>query len=390
MMAMGVLKGISTQPTLGWMKYVSSITKLIGICLFSVTAVQGQPNAKHESQRLSAEHYITAYSDAAVTDMARSGVPASITLAQGMFESDYGNSPLAREANNHFGIKCHKEWSGPTYHQDDDAPNECFRKYSDVWQSYADHSEFLRSRERYAGLFELNKTDYKGWAHGLKKAGYATNPHYAHRLIEIIERYDLTRFDQSGLVASRTFSKTDHPAEPVRVDPPKAGDIQADASMEKPRRAVPAVSGRDNSPVRTWKIKKTASPGNSSGAAMASADAGINKINGVPYVVARDGDTWSKIAREYNVELWQVLEFNDAVKNDPVAVGDIVYLRNKKNKAESFTHTIAAGETLRDVAKRYGVKLSRLYKMNELAPGQEPQPGTKVYLQRAMLMGVVL
>jgi LysM repeat protein len=375
------------------MKYVS-FTQLLALplFLFSSTTAWAQSQTQREAVRLSAEQYITAYSDAAVTDMARTGVPASITLAQGMFESDYGNSPLAKDANNHFGIKCHKEWTGPTYHQDDDAPNECFRKYMDVWQSYADHSEFLRTRERYASLFELSKTDYKGWAHGLKRAGYATNPHYAHRIIDLIERYDLTRFDQSGLVASRAAIKTEKPAEPMRTEVAQAGTVQADASQVKgKRRAVPAVSGRDKAPVRTWRFKKTTESASTEKTVAIPASTDAGKINGVPFVLAREGDTWSKIARDQGIELWQVLEFNDAVKNDVVHSGEVVFVRSKKNKAETaLAHQVKPGETLRGISQQYGVKLSRIYRMNELAPGQEPEVGSKVYLQRAMLMGVVL
>ncbi len=375
------------------MKYVS-FTQLLALplFLFSSTTAWAQSQTQREAVRLSAEQYITAYSDAAVTDMARTGVPASITLAQGMFESDYGNSPLAKDANNHFGIKCHKEWTGPTYHQDDDAPNECFRKYMDVWQSYADHSEFLRTRERYASLFELSKTDYKGWAHGLKRAGYATNPHYAHRIIDLIERYDLTRFDQSGLVASRAAIKTEKPAEPMRTEVAQAGTVQADASQVKgKRRSVPAVSGRDKAPVRTWRFKKTTESASTEKTVAIPASTDAGKINGVPFVLAREGDTWSKIARDQGIELWQVLDFNDAVKNDVVHSGEVVFVRSKKNKAETaLAHQVKPGETLRGISQQYGVKLSRIYRMNELAPGQEPEVGSKVYLQRAMLMGVVL
>lgn len=383
----------STPANLHAMKYVPFKLLLAPLLFlfYSITA-GAQSHSRREAVRLSAEQYITAYSDAAVTDMARTGVPASITLAQGMFESDYGNSPLAKDANNHFGIKCHKEWTGPTYHQDDDAPNECFRKYENVWQSYADHSEFLRTRERYASLFELSKTDYKAWAHGLKRAGYATNPHYAHRIIDLIERYDLTRFDQAGLVASRATIKPEKPAEPMRIEVAQPGAVQADASQVKSnRRSVPAVSGRDKAPVRTWKFKKTTenAPAEKSVTVASTTDA--SKINGVPFVLAREGDTWSKIARDQGIELWQVLDFNDAVKNDVVRPGEVVFIRSKKNKAESaLVHQVKPGESLRGISQQYGVKLSRIYRMNELAPGQEPEVGSKVYLQRAMLMGVVL
>lgn len=135
----------------------------------------------------------------AIKDMVKTGVPACITLAQGILESESGNSKLAQEANNHFGIKCHKEWEGKTFHQDDDARDECFRKYSTVLESYDDHSDFLKTRSRYAFLFELDVTDYKGWAHGLKKAGYATNPNYAHKLIDLIERYNLEAINNEAI-----------------------------------------------------------------------------------------------------------------------------------------------------------------------------------------------
>ncbi|MBU1720205.1 MAG: glucosaminidase domain-containing protein, partial [Bacteroidetes bacterium] len=147
-------------------------------------------------EKMSAPEYVGKFKEAAIREMEEGGVPASITLAQGLLESGNGNSPLARNANNHFGIKCHVGWEGETYIQDDDEANECFRKYKTVFDSYRDHSNFLRNRQRYAFLFELDPTDYKGWAKGLKKAGYATDPSYADRLIKLIEQYELHKIDE--------------------------------------------------------------------------------------------------------------------------------------------------------------------------------------------------
>ena len=167
------------------------------LCLFLVgvcgTNVLGQP----AEYKLSQEEYIEKYKDEAIREMLMHGVPASITLSQGMLESGNGNSPLAVYANNHFGIKCHKGWEGLTFIQDDDEKNECFRKYGSVLESYSDHSAFLSGRSRYATLFDLKRTDYKGWAKGLKKAGYATNPHYPQLLIKIIEKHNLNEYDKT-------------------------------------------------------------------------------------------------------------------------------------------------------------------------------------------------
>ncbi len=152
--------------------------------------------AQPAEQLITRKEYIETYKDEAVREMLVNGIPASITLAQGILESDNGNSALARYANNHFGIKCHAGWNGPSFYQDDDAKDECFRKYYSAYRSYKDHSEFLRTRTRYASLFSLKPTDYKGWARGLKKAGYATNPKYADLLIKLIEENDLAQYDK--------------------------------------------------------------------------------------------------------------------------------------------------------------------------------------------------
>ncbi len=314
--------------------------------------VQAQPNLRSDTGRITPEMYIEMFKDAAISDMMKTGVPSSITLAQGMYESDYGNSPLAKGAFNHFGIKCHKEWSGDTYHKDDDAPNECFRKYENVTQSYDDHSDFLRSRERYHSLFELEIIDYKGWAHGLKKAGYATNPSYASKIIGLIEKYNLSEFDAQG----------------VKVP------ISAEKGETK---AIPIPKKTESKTVKTIIDPKPSS-------------LDTKTVNGVPFVCAREGDTWTKISSENGIELWQVLEFNDADKNDILQVGNKVYIKAKKNKSTTFTHILQEGETMHDISQQYGVKLPKLYKMNQLQPDAKVDAGTKIFLKRAMLFGIVL
>lgn len=346
-------------------RYLWSVKKTIYTCLLFVLlggsmGVYAQPNLHNDTGRITPEMYIEMFKDAAIADMLKTGVPSSITLAQGMYESDYGNSPLAKGANNHFGIKCHKEWSGDTYHKDDDAPNECFRKYENVLQSYDDHSDFLRSRSRYHFLFELETTDYKGWSHGLKKAGYATNPSYASKIIGIIEKYNLSEFDAQGVKVPIT---ADENASPTKVDT---------------KSSTPKTTGRI--PVKN---KKTVSDRKTS-------STNANTVNGVPFVFAREGDTWVKISSENGIELWQVLEFNDAGKNDIIEAGQKVFIKSKRNSGEIFTHIFQEGETMYSISQQYGVKLSKLYKMNQLQPGATLAVGTKIYLKRAMLFGIVL
>lgn len=286
-------------------------------------------NAQPAERRMTRSEYIDTYKDDAIREMQRSGVPASITLAQGILESGDGNSPLAVYGKNHFGIKCHSGWKGKTMHLDDDKKNECFRKYKDVYESYRDHSDFLSTRSRYDFLFELKVTDYKGWAKGLKKAGYATNPKYANLLIKLIEDHELYQYDSYGKV------------------PPR-------------------------------KIKKNRT---STSLAIASATRIIRLHNNIKYVKVQEGDTYQEITRDYNMNLWQILKYNDLNKGDALSEGDIIYLQPKKNKAAEEFHIVKEGETMRDISQFYGVKLKKLYKKNNLIVGTQPNTGDKILLR---------
>ena len=301
--------------------------------------------------RLTAEDYINRYKNDAIKDMLKMQVPASITLAQGMYESENGNSDLARIANNHFGIKCHTDWSGDSYHKDDDAKDECFRKYKSVLESFDDHSLFLRSRDRYAFLFEYKITDYKSWAHGLKKAGYATNPSYAHKLIELIERYGLNELDIAKAAETPFAIKDPAPKmQPVTRDV-VLSDTPATKNMEK-RKAKIEVKPYTH----------------------------YAEENNVKYVIAKSGDSWISIAKENEMMLWQVLKYNDAEKNDPIREGTIVYIKPKRNSAKQSYHIVQPGQTMRDISQLYAVKLNALYKKNQLEPGISPEAGTKIRL----------
>ena len=324
--------------------------------LLSLIALVSSYSFAQDEPRLTAEQYIAQFKEAAIADMKKTGVPASITMAQGMFESDYGNSSLAKVAKNHFGVKCHKDWGGDTYYMDDDAPNECFRKYTSVEESYDDHSNFLRTRDRYKFLFDLQIEDYKGWAKGLKQAGYATNPAYADKLIEIIERYNLQALDQGGT-------------------PQPIADNKEEKHKEKEKKKE--VVNEDNKPIKV-KITPRVKVLN-----------GLATINNIPFVYVEKSDSYLKIAKQYNLELWQILEYNEAEKNDILQIGDIVFVKPKKGRAEVETYTVREGETMYDIAQAYGVRQKKLYQMNNIVPGTALTPGQELKMRKIVICGIV-
>lgn len=285
--------------------------------------------------KTSRQDYIAQWKDVAIEQMHQYGIPASIKLAQGILESADGNSMLARKANNHFGIKCHG-WNGPGVYKDDDAKNECFRKYRNARESFDDHSEFLM-KPRYADLFRLKPTDYKGWAHGLKKAGYATNPKYPQLLIRIIEENNLHEYDKQG--------KGRRPPVDRGPKPDSKGDV----------------------PVIEYSV-------------------GYREMitdNDVKFVFAKSGDTYQSIADAMNLHKWQLLKYNDADKNRSLQEGERVYIKPKRNKAKRADHHIVQeGQTLREISQLHAVKLKRLMKYNDLPENPSLQQGQKVKLRR--------
>ena len=285
------------------------------IALYSISVV---------AQEATSEDYIRKYHKIAIDEMHAYGIPASITLAQGILESGNGNSDLAYKSNNHFGIKCHKNWSGRKVYHDDDAKNECFRKYRKVSDSYRDHSEFIKNRDRYAFLFDYKMTDYTAWAKGLKKAGYATHPEYAEKLINLIERFNLAQYDKASKSGKR--------------------------KVKKPKR-------RDRKQI-------------------------FKSENGLKYVLAETGDTYDIIATEQSLWMWELLAFNDCEKDQQLAQGDLVYLEVKKNKAKSEFHVVKEGETLHFISQLHGIQLAKLQYKNRLKKDQNIQVGQKLFLRK--------
>ena len=290
------------------------------------------------------DRYIAKYSSIAISEMQRSGIPASITLAQGMLESRYGLSSMATDGNNHFGIKCHRDWKGKKMYYDDDAPHECFRVYRSAEESFRDHSDFLRYWDRYKPLFELDPTDYKGWAHGLKKAGYATDPAYATKLIKIIEQYKLYRFD------------TGSAGEVIAVP-------TAPLVLEKQTVTKVTASGEHY----TYSLNQP-----------------LYKCNGVRFVYSQPGETWESMAQSHNLFLKELLAFNDLSQSVPMPRGTVVYLQRKKRQAAPGMemYVFSEGECLRDVCQRFAVRQKCIEKLNGLPEGWVPQEGDRIILRK--------
>ena len=300
------------------------------LALVSVTAF-AQPLSKTYIQ------YIETYNQLAIIQQNEHGIPASITLAQGLLESGAGQSEFARKSNNHFGIKCH-EWTGDKVYHDDDQKGECFRKYEKVLDSYEDHSLFLKNRPRYALLFTLSPTDYESWAHGLKKAGYATDPVYAFKLIALIENYELHKYDLAKL-SEKKISSNKTPL--VVENKPSIGKIGA---------------------IQQHKLFKN---------------------NRVRCVIAEYGDTYASIADEFNISESKLLNYNDLNASGQLNVGAVVYLKYKKNKAskEFSTHVVSQGETMYNIAQKYAIKLEKLYKLNNIPFTQSATVGQTLKLR---------
>jgi len=312
---------------------------LLSILLFLTIAASSAA-----SGRISRQDYIAQHRDDAISDMKRTGVPASITLAQALLESDDGNSALATEANNHFGIKC-AGWSGATFTQDDDRNDECFRKYRDVLQSYDDHSDFLRTRDRYAFLFKLDITDYEGWAKGLKKAGYATNPQYADRLIKIIEDNRLYEFDR--------------------------GIVPVASSVSAPVAALP----QDKKSKR-----KFVSPSVTEVDIFASRKILVN--NGVEYVIAKKGDTYQSLAKELELGYWQLPKYNETDDEASLSEGQIIYIKPKRNETSGSFYVVKDGDSVHSISQAFGVKSKYIFKWNGLSKDQDVRAGQKIWLQK--------
>lgn len=301
--------------------------RLLALIVIMCAIIPAADAKSHIKWNSAYQEYIDKYKDLAIDQMNKYGIPASITLAQGVFESGAGKSSLTRKSNNHFGIKCHSDWKGKKVYFDDDARGECFRAYKNAKESYEDHSRFLSTGRRYRRLFELKTTDYKGWAKGLKAAGYATNPQYAKRLIEIIELYDLDKYDR----AKKSRKK-------------KKGGYEIVAEQHR------VYAKNDNY-----------------------------------YVIARKGDTFRSIGEETGVSYRKIAKYNERDKDDTLREGEIIYLEEKAKRAdksyEGIVHYVEPGESMYSIAQQFGIKVEYLYRLNNLPPYYDIQVGDALRLR---------
>ena len=312
--------------------------KAIFLLLF-VTGALLQVRGQSRTVRQTLEEYVARYHPIAVAHMERYGIPASITLAQGILESDCGNSPLSRSSNNHFGIKCKSNWTGERVYHDDDAKGECFRAYPSVEASYEDHAEFLDRQPRYDSLFCYAATDYRSWARGLKAAGYATAPDYALRLVRIIENNRLYLFDREG--GERLYAAA---AE-------GESGFAAQSSVGEPALAAGGVDPDD------YRVTINAHNGYN-----------VYRTNGVCYVLAKERDSFENIGRQFRLSARNLRKFNDVSADAQPLTGEVIYIGRKKNgwEGNARLHTAVEGETLYSVAQSYAIRIKSLRKINRL------------------------
>ena len=311
--------------------------------------------------RLERQQYIEKYAPLAIEEMERTGIPASITMAQALLESNDGNSYLAVYGKNHFGIKCHKDWNGKKIYYDDDSKHECFRKYNNVEESYRDHSDFLMNKSRYAFLFDLDPTDYKAWAKGLKKAGYATNPHYPQLLIRIIEENRLYDLDK----------KKYNPAKASSSAAAAAAATTAPAAEQEP---VAGGAGDTVSPP----------PMSEEFVIPASGRRQVRMNNRVNFIIVRKGDTFESLTKELGLVRGELSKYNELDKHAVLKEGQVLYLQPKRRQAElgKKEHLVQEGETMYFISQKYAIRLKNLYEMNGMKPGEEPQPGQIIRLRK--------
>ena len=309
------------------LKFSEAIKAALCILLLSSLAIPVEGQKKNTR-----EEYIRTFAELAMREMARAGIPASITLAQGCLESNNGNSRLAVRGNNHFGIKCH-DWTGKKIHHHDDARHECFRAYASAYESYRDHSDFLTTKTRYAPLFEISPHDYRGWAKGLKKAGYATAQNYATLLIRIIEENELYKYDLMVLNGS-------------------------------------VVNEVDTS-------SYFANYG-------AGSERQILLNNQIEYVLSEPGDSPESLRVELGMYKNEIYKYNNLYKGAKLEPGTIIYLQPKRRKAAvgNEIHVVEEGQTMYDISQLYGVKLKHLYRKNHMLEGEQPLEGAEIYLRR--------
>lgn len=361
------------------------------------------------AQREKVQNYVNQYKDLAMSEMRRTGVPASITLAQGILESQSGQSKLAQKSNNHFGIKCKTEWTGEKTYHDDDLRKECFRVYASVEDSYRDHSDFLKNREYYTALFKLDPTDDQGWAYGLKKAGYATEKTYPTRLLKLIADFDLHQYSVQALEnkdLSTSNERVDPKSPTTATTPNNTPIVKSTALTSMPANNSPRlrVINQTKSPAAVEQ-EKMDSLASQTAAAIENAnqeqiivinnqETGTNtakktvlypsepfSINHTKVVFAAAGTSTLSIANKYGISLSKLFDFNEMEQTDILDQDQLLFLEKKLKKGATDVYVCKAGETLTEIAQKEGVRLDAIMEYNNLTKNSVLTDGQKLQLR---------
>lgn len=320
------------------------------------------------AQKDKAADYIANYQTLAINEMIRTGVPAAITLAQGILESSFGESDLCKQSNNHFGIKCKNEWTGDKVYHDDDTRHECFRSYPDAAASYTDHSDFLKNRPYYADLFKLDPTDFTGWAFGLKKAGYATEKDYPQKLLKVINDYNLNDYTLLAL------KKKDQEASVVNVKQIQSTEIPKLSATKY------VTQSEEKEEVEIITNQSSAENGHST-VESKNYPNGIFTINHVKVLFAPEGTSLLALANQYDINFSKLLEFNDMDETNILSEGKLVFLEKKMKKGSTDFHIVQLKETLYDICQMEGVRMDYILEYNGIKKNMQPVVGEKIYLR---------
>jgi len=381
--------------------------KLI-LLLSAYTFFCATSTAQNLSVKEKTEAYINNYKELAIEEMLRTGVPASIKLAQGILESQFGESPLAKNANNHFGIKCKTEWTGEKTYQDDDAKGECFRVYPDAAQSYKDHSDFLKTRPHYAFLFKLEPTDITGWAYGLKRAGYATSPTYPEKLLRVVEDYKLHQYTMLALaikenrnaptpLSTQQVTVAVEPAkspvietkeEPIKLkdekvqvtEKAKETKIQEENKVkEEPKIAQVATEDITDKTEDTILPEKKVEPAVEK--KVSPYPDGVFTINHTKAIYAKEGTSLLALAHRYDISLSKLFDFNEIPESDILETDQLLFIEKKQKRGASDVHEVTAGETVHMICQKEGIRLESLLEYNKLKKDSQLSTGQKLYLR---------
>ena len=374
-------------------KILACTLLVILLSVSSAVAQVAEPDADkaqkptEEWVKLTPQEYIYKWRHIAIEHQELYGIPASITMGQAILESGFGNGYLARVANNHFCIKCKSTWTGATITHADDRPDDCFRVYESGEASFRDHAEFLSEGKRYEFLFAYDDDDYKNWAKGLKKAGYATAPDYAERLIGTIERYNLQLLDgKNGIEAYDKYIAKEYNMNPAELAPKSEADGKSEGDVKASGEKEARKGAKSDAKVQDMTLAyadKGIDPNNFRVTINSHHGYNVYLTNGAHYIIAKEGDTYAKLGELFHINAQTLRKFNDQKGGAEPKAGDVVYVERKLSRwgGSDLFHTVSEGETLHFISQLYGVRLQQLSKLNRVRESAELRVGQQICLR---------